>query len=190
MFYPLSKITPNLYTPGNEYFIQSTQVDYKGYYYSTYDGRFFTEKTPSDTSTELLQYSKLINRAENMSASKYNSIANTTTPTLNTAQHTPQPTEADYVKEKFYRFLIKRVNGDASSIIELNKEDFTNISNNPLYNKASVLWFIKGNLESIYTKDGILIPGVVDKNFRSVKEAEKIIPGLSTYLKDLSQFHK
>ena len=48
MYYPLSQITPNLYTNGNEFVIDGTQQVYSGYYFKTSKGQFFTGKTPSD----------------------------------------------------------------------------------------------------------------------------------------------
>jgi hypothetical protein len=56
VYYPLSKIQANLFTSGNEFAIALTQTDYKGYYFSAYDGKFFTEKTPSKNSVELIKY--------------------------------------------------------------------------------------------------------------------------------------
>ena len=54
MYYPLSQITPNLHTNGNEYVIISTQEDYIGYYWKNSKGQLFTGKTPQDTPTEEL----------------------------------------------------------------------------------------------------------------------------------------
>lgn len=49
MYYPLSQITANLYTPGKEYEITSTGQEYKGYYWKSPSGKYFTGKTPQDT---------------------------------------------------------------------------------------------------------------------------------------------
>ena len=47
-YYPKSKIITNLYTNGGEYIIIETNQEYTGYYHKTYDGKFFTGKTPND----------------------------------------------------------------------------------------------------------------------------------------------
>lgn len=190
MFYPLSKITPNLYTSGNEYFVKDTQVDYKGYYYSAYDGRFFTEKTPANNSVELIKYSALINRAENAGASLYNKLSNSSTTTSNTAQYTPTPTEADYNAGVIQRYFLRRVNGDASSIREVSKEDFSSIKLNPLYTQVEITWTIKGPAEDTPLPGGLSIPGAVNKNYQAIFKAEKQLPELLTFIKDLSEFVK
>lgn len=46
-YYPLSQITPNLYTDGTEYSTLNG-VPYKGYYYKTSTGKLFTGRTPQD----------------------------------------------------------------------------------------------------------------------------------------------
>jgi hypothetical protein len=54
MYYPLSQITPNLYTNGNEFVIDGTQQVYTGYYFKTSKGQFYTGKTSSDKPNQLL----------------------------------------------------------------------------------------------------------------------------------------
>lgn len=49
-YYPLSQITPNLYTDGTEYSTLDG-VPYEGYYYKVSTGKIFTGKTPQDTPT-------------------------------------------------------------------------------------------------------------------------------------------
>ena len=47
MYYPKSQITPNLYTIGNELFLDGES--YTGYYFKTSDGKFYSGKTPNDS---------------------------------------------------------------------------------------------------------------------------------------------
>jgi hypothetical protein len=54
MYYPLSQITPNLHTNGNEYMIISTQENYVGYYWKNSKGQLFTGKTPQDSPNQEL----------------------------------------------------------------------------------------------------------------------------------------
>lgn len=54
MYYPLSQITPNLYTNGNEFIVTNTQEIYTGYYFKTSKGQFYTGRTPSDKPNQLL----------------------------------------------------------------------------------------------------------------------------------------
>jgi hypothetical protein len=48
MYYPLSQITSNLYTNGDEFIVTNTQEIYTGYYFKTSKGQFYTGRTPSD----------------------------------------------------------------------------------------------------------------------------------------------
>jgi hypothetical protein len=54
MYYPLSQITPNLYTNGDELVIASTLTEYIGYYYETSTGEKYVGKTPQGNSQILL----------------------------------------------------------------------------------------------------------------------------------------
>ena len=54
MYYPLSQITPNLYTNGGELIIASTGEDYIGYYYETSTGEKYVGKIPQGNSSILL----------------------------------------------------------------------------------------------------------------------------------------
>ena len=49
MYIPKNRIKNNLYTPGNEFVISTTEKNYSGYYHSLYTGKFYTGKTPNDT---------------------------------------------------------------------------------------------------------------------------------------------
>jgi hypothetical protein len=48
MYFPKSKIITNLYTNGKEFFLKKNNSQYIGYYWRTYDGKFYTGKTPDN----------------------------------------------------------------------------------------------------------------------------------------------
>jgi hypothetical protein len=48
MYFPKSQITPNLYTNGGEYVLLTTQKDYKGYYFKTSSGKYYTGRNSND----------------------------------------------------------------------------------------------------------------------------------------------
>ena len=54
MYIPANRIKPNLYTRGNEYVRKSNRKNYIGFYYSLWNGRFFTGKTQNDKPNEEL----------------------------------------------------------------------------------------------------------------------------------------
>ena len=45
-YYPKSQIKTGLYTKGNEFIISNNKESYKGYYWVTSTGEFYTGKTP------------------------------------------------------------------------------------------------------------------------------------------------
>ena len=49
MYIPKNRIKPNLYTPGSEYMIKSSNENYSGYYHSLWNGKFYTGKTQNDS---------------------------------------------------------------------------------------------------------------------------------------------
>jgi hypothetical protein len=48
MYIPKNKISTNLYSQNDDLVYKSNQKKYTGYYYKTYDGRYFTGKNPDD----------------------------------------------------------------------------------------------------------------------------------------------
>ena len=45
-YFPKHYIKPNQYTPGGEFMFASSKLEYKGWYWSTGNGRYYTGKTP------------------------------------------------------------------------------------------------------------------------------------------------
>lgn len=189
MYYPLAKITPNLYTSGNEFSNKETKQSYKGYYFSTYDGKFFTEKTPLSSSVELIKYVAK-NQAPTLASMKYVDAVGSPSQASSTAHYTPIPSDADYTNGYIIRYIIRRVNGDTSTIREVSREDYNALKNDPLYIQTSFTWLIKGKLEPTYMGSSIVVPGVLEYNFKAIQTTERTIPGVSLILRNLAQFHK
>ena len=49
MYIPKNRILTNLYTPGNEFVVKTTEKNYSGYYHKLYTGEIFSGKTPNDS---------------------------------------------------------------------------------------------------------------------------------------------
>lgn len=54
MYYPKSQISSNQYTNGGELIYNLTKLEYKGYYYKTSNGQYYSGKTPQSPNSELL----------------------------------------------------------------------------------------------------------------------------------------
>lgn len=183
MYYPLSKITTDLYTSGKELCNKLTKQDYRGYYFSTFDGKFFSEKTPLPTSVELIKYKVEPSLSNNSNLPQSENLTSI-------GYHHPSPTESDYSKGYITRYFVKRVNGDMSTVREISQEDYNTVSKDPLYVSTSLTWVIKGKLSPSYIGNQVVLSGVLNINDAAIKIAEKVVPGISFILLNLAQFHK
>jgi hypothetical protein len=157
-YYPLSQITPNLYTNGDE-FINNTGEPYIGYYYKVSNGRFFAGRIPNAilgnieivrstlqnniTPSVLYQETSInIINASNASADidleviEYNNITNSKyLPDTLLPYYNPQlPIQQDYQNTEFTRFFCKKTN--EIIYIEIDKDQYDKLSiKNP-----QILW--------------------------------------------------
>lgn len=173
MYYPKSEITPNLYTNGTEFVNTVTGAYYKGYYYATSDGKYYTGNDYSPTSQELIRSSASL-------------IKNTTTP----ASYTPQPTVLDYTNGFFVRYVIKRVNSGVETIKEITAQEYNTIQRNPLYSFTSFKWKITGPLFDNLSNMNHPVYGIINTNKRTLLNEEKKIPGISKFFINLAQYSK
>jgi hypothetical protein len=74
MYFPLSQITPNLYTNGGEFVIISSQEDYKGYYFKTSSGKYYTGRNSSDLPNIEITLKSSYNETSNQTTLAYESI--------------------------------------------------------------------------------------------------------------------
>jgi len=173
MYYPKSEITPNLQTVGNEFILVETGEYYKGPYYATSDGKFYTGADYSPSSQEITRPSG-------------GKSQTTTSPT----QYTPQPTATDYSNGFFIRYVIKRVNSGFETIKEVNESDFNAVQNNPLYNSVAFKWKLTGKLYDDLSNMNQPVYGIIHTNRRTLLAEEKKIPGISKFFTNLAQYSK
>lgn len=164
MYYPKSKILTNQYTPGGEYIIKSTGLNYNGYYYILSNNKAFSGKNPNDTNSE-----ELVPQEQN---NTQNSVFIVPYP------YYPVASENDYKLGFITRYFIKKRNMDYTNIIEISKNDYDkNInyfnSNTSLYNAIKIHWRLGSNKQEIS-----------NINQKLVKLKENIFPGFSYFFKD------
>jgi len=198
MYYPPNKIKPNLYTVGGEFTTQNK--DYIGFYFSTFDGKYFTGKNIGDTNNiELKPINKndikqntylFVGDKEYFESVKPNiqQLSNKLIP----QQYTPLPLESDYQKGYFDRYFIKKVN--SNNIIEVNSVTFNDISQNIkydsfLYKSIKIKWYLTG-LRVSQTINNIVYPGLGNKNFSSIQEANLTFEGIDQIITDYFQFSR
>ena len=173
MYYPLSEITPDLYTEGSEFIYKDSSAPYAGYYFSTTDGRFYTERTLLPTSKEIVK--------------SFNTLPQDTT----SPEHViPQPSEADYQAGYITRYVCKRVNSGIETMREISKEEYNRIKRDPLYNNVEFKWVIVGNTLDDFSNPKIPVYGIIRINKITVNNLEPKMPGISQFFKNYAEFAK
>lgn len=173
MYYPKSEITPNLYTNGTELVNNVTGAYYKGYYFATSDGKYYTGRDYTPSAQELTKPTVNLNQ-------------NTSTPPL----YIPQPTDLDYTNGFFTRYVIKRVNSGVETIKEISEKEYIAIQRNPLYSFTSFKWKITGPLFDDLSNMNQPVYGIINTNRRTLMLEEKKIPGISKFFINLAQYSK
>jgi hypothetical protein len=171
MYYPKSEILKVDYTSGSEFLIKSSKKFYVGYYYATNDGKYFSGQEYNSTTVELVKpFNKVPSRNESS----------------NYEFHYAMPTDSDYEKGFFIRYVIKRVNSGLETIKEISSEEYKSALLNPLYSAKSFNWKLTGPL---YTTPED-VPGIVNTNQKTLDELEKSIPEVKKYFTNLAQYAK
>lgn len=164
-YYPLSQLTTNLYTKGNEYIVSETGEIYTGYYYKTSDNSFFTGKTPQDKPSKLLQKITFEDvddlETEGIGSKQtfwtignpFYRINKSISPTLPSYSY-PKPTEQDYKIGEFERYFVTKIN--EPQFVEVNKLTYTQYLNQDpnvayqLYIPIKLSWVLTGKKEEVY----------------------------------------
>lgn len=149
MYYPKSQITANLYTNGNELFLNGES--YTGYYFKTSKGTFFTGRNTSDkpnlplypnsqnfweaeaqseqTGAEFVQpadnYDGFVYQNQKQDPKinfTYSALKTQQTPTFLPYYSPTLPTQQDYQIGEFQRYFCKKTN--EILYIEINQEQF------------------------------------------------------------------
>jgi hypothetical protein len=171
MYYPQSEIELVSYTSGLDFEVKTTRKPYTGYYYATNDGKFFSGKRYDSTTVEIVPLVRNIFFSDNIQAYNF---------------YYSEPTDTDYEKGFFTRYVIKRVNSGLETIKEVSLQEYTNALLNPLYAAKSFVWKLKGPLYT--TKEGV--PGIVNTNQKTLDQLEKSIPEVRKYFTNLAQYAK
>ena len=180
MYFPLSQITTNLYTTGEELFTFSDGQPYEGFYFKTATGKFYTGKTPNDGPNLLLlpASEEREKDAEVGDAGAYDSSANFNIlpPEYKSASSVPDnigqpptssviyPTEEDYEVEEFQRYFLKKNNNYLYK--EIDYKTFSQYKNQDpqvqyfTYQPLTLTWNIKGKVIETYRLNKNIVEGV------------------------------
>lgn len=173
MYYPLSQITPNLYTNGGEFTLASDPTTpYVGYYFSTSKGENFTGRNTNDKpNLPLIKYitpSKPQSVNEITNASINTNIITNITPlvnyinikniNINSIKYLPTynpvlPTQQDYQNGEFRRYFCKKTN--ELTYIEISEITYTKLTTKDpqieyaLYFPFNISWSLTGDKQQV-----------------------------------------
>lgn len=204
MYYPLSQITPNLYTNGGEFVYALTQESYSGYYFKVSNGKYFTGRNQDDRPNIeliLLETNLLSPNTSTQSQTNYLAIVNAIEPNneqyLNITHQTPTsvivptynpnpPTQQDYQVGEFRRYFCKKTN--EYLYIEINQDQFTKLTvKDPqilwqLYQPFFIDWQLTGDKQQV---------AKVNRNSTELVAFRNKFFGLNEYLKfDFTKYYQ
>jgi hypothetical protein len=201
MYYPTSQITTNLNTNGGEFVYANTLQNYKGDYYKTSKGEYFTGKTPQDGLNELLILSQLNEgiqtttqndivsffNIDDTQVGDYLNITNQSliAPSIPTYSAT-LPTQQDYQNTEFRRYFCKKTN--EIIYLEISKETYDKlVAQDPqilfqLYIPFNLPWQLTGDREQVYK---------TNRNVTELTSVRQKLPMLAEYLKmNFTKYYK
>ena len=184
-YYSANEIVNNLYTTGQE-LMTTDNVEYIGLYHKYTTGEVYSQPTwDKNKSVKLIKY-----KDQPESVIEYNKISDIeinykSFNTYNVAI-TKENINTGYVD----RFIIKRANDNVFYEVNSDTYDmYTNEDIDPvLYLAVKFKWYITGNINDVI-QGNILIPGVKSNNYKELQTAEKTVPNITSYLKDLLQYY-
>ncbi len=204
MYIPTNKIQTNLFTSGNEFLTINDRNNYRGFYWVSHDGKFFTGKTPNDhpvirlvrVPTEVNQeslssyYTPLNGRPliadqvyleQTLPVSRLYTYINQNNP--KERKFIPinvytLPTESDYKLGAFVRYFA--VKNNEPKFVEIGEDTYSKLKSRDrqwyweLYTAFNMLWTLTGDPESVSR---------ANQNIISITEVTIKRNGLNQFLK-------
>jgi len=161
-------------TSGGQYVVKKTGEEYKGMYFETSTGKYYSGTKPQDNGVEL----------EKLTANYWEDLMPLALiiPGLLRGLFKPKPKKGDSLKGVTKRYFIR--NNRTNKIIEVDKPTYDQ-ANQQLVNHtfATVDWTIKGPAEDKMI-NGYPYEGAATRNKKAIAAIEKQIPGISTFITD------
>jgi hypothetical protein len=196
MYYPLSQITPNLYSNGGEFQIKSTGIPYAGYYFKTSTGQYFTGRNQNDnpvleliltnTSVTVNNNQIVLPEVTTLRSPIYNSIKPISTTQIFKPVYNPNtPTQQDYQIGEYRRYFCKKTN--EIIYLETDQNTFDKLSSQSptilwsLYQPFFLSWNLTGVKEQVAT---------VNRNMVLLIMKNLSLPQFDAYLKfDFTKYY-
>lgn len=166
MALPKSKYSEPKHTPGKEFTLNGKE--YVGWYITTFRGDNYSGKALENNSQLLTP----LQNSNNLSGPLF--IEQEVTPTTNE------------IKSGIWkRYFIQKVRN--RKIIEVNKLRYIEFEKISGYRRVSVDWITKGPAKNLVI-NGYTYIGANQQNKENIAKLEKTIPGISSYIKNYSEF--
>jgi hypothetical protein len=191
MYLPKFKYKGDLTTPGREFRLLDSGEDYVGLYFETYNGKYYTENEPRTSSRELQKYNTFVRDftpndrfesipfppiVEDYDVIKQDVHTFRLKSTYPVRTYYPKVSESDYEKRFLMRYYVRDKN--TGTIQEVSSEVYENLQGKttkyyyPKYDILKLRWSL------IFTQD----------NSKILRVGNKRLPGLSSYIKNPSEF--
>ena len=184
-YYSANEIVNNLYTTGQE-LMTTDNVEYIGLYHKYTTGEVYSQPTwDKNKSVKLIKY-----KDQPESVIEYNKISDIEINYKSFNTYNVAITKENINNGYVDRFIIKRANDNVFYEVNSDTYDmYTNEDIDPvLYLAVKFKWYITGNINDV-RQGNILIPGVPSNNYKELQTAEKTVPNITSYLKDLLQYY-
>lgn len=205
-YYPLNRVKTNQKTSGGEFLLNGQ--NYRGPYYETYTGEFFTGTDPVQGPSEILTKLPSLQNPYPGAKVAINSNLEYDTQLTSTQQaglvstfqipqpYYPQPTDVDYQRGSIMRYFAKK-RDRPGFIIEVNKSTHDSLKNTDsvydyiTYESVSTFWQITGPLHDDRTGKQYKVAGIIDTNKRLIDLKDPGFPGLIAFIGgDYTKFAK
>jgi hypothetical protein len=184
-YYSANEIVNNLYTSGQE-LMTTDNVEYVGLYHKYTTGEIYSQPTwEKNKSVKLIKY-----KDQPESVIEYNKISDIEIDYKSFNTYNVAITKENINNGYVDRFIIKRANDNVFYEVNSDTYDmYTREDIDPvLYLAVKFKWYITGNINDM-RQGNILIPGVPSNNYKELQTAEKTVPNITSYLKDLLQYY-
>lgn len=202
-YYPSTKIKPNQKALPGEFTLNG--IAYSGYYYSTYDGRYFSGKNPIEgKNEEIIPVPRNSNQEFVSTGTVPQSVIDNSNKVSNNSNryrtspksYYPSPIEDDYSRGYITRYFVKMVN-QRGYVMEISEQEYSSIVNGTapydisFMQTVEILWKLTGPLKSIRISQYDTRAGIIDTNKRLIENASKTFVGLKEFIgEDYSKFSR
>ncbi len=213
-YYPLNRVKTNLKAQTGEFLLNGR--DYRGSYYETYNGEFYTGKDPIQGPSERLvkkpvpvvapgirpdlsdgNTTRVLSNTQTLTDYQKATGTPIQTQTFQVPQsYHPMPTSEDYARKSFMRYFAKRRN-QKGYIIEVDQDTHDSLKNTDstydyvTYESISTMWQLVGPLNDDRTNKQYKIAGIIDTNKRLIEAKDATFPGLVAFIGgDYARFAK